>query len=351
MILSFNNLCSSNLTKVIFSLVAILVLNACNTLAVQTDNPEQQVSQLLADKRFNDALQIVNNIPKTHSQYSQLHAQKNKIQQQKDNYIRQVKSTALKHKQNNKWQQAISTYDWALKNLPHEKTLIDARTALIKERNIKVNDLRKDLLFQKAKVLIGYQPLYEKLLSLVPNDALAHKEISFYEDEKEALAELLMSCGRHGVTIQDYVLAERCLKLSNQLNPANTKKLLLDEVTQKKNLIQKNKEINLLMAKYKSYYESNDLANAKQSLKGVLKIDKTRPQALKLMRALQQKINHRIDAGLRKGKQLYSQGKIKQALQIWRSLKKIAPKHNELDGLISRARIVERNLKELKKQR
>ena len=348
--LSFNNLCSSNPAKFIFSLIVIVLLNACDALVVQSDNPEQHLPQLLADKRFNDALQIINNIPKTNPQYLPLHSQKDQIQRKKNHYIKQIKSAALKHKKNNNWQQAINIYDMALNNLPHEQSLIDARAALIKERNIKVNNLRKDLLFQKAKVLIDYQPLYEKLLLLVPNDALAHKEISFYEDEKKALAKLLMSCGRHGVSIQNYVLAERCLKLSNKLNPANTKKLLLDEVTQKKNLIQKNEKISFLMTKYKKYLASNDLVNAKRSLQSIIKIDRNKAQAAKLLKALQQKINHRIDIGLKIGKQLYSQGKIKQALKIWRSLKKIAPNHNELEGLISRAKIVNRNLKALKKR-
>ncbi len=347
---SFNSL-YNNPAKIIVSCLLVLLLNACSNLVVQSENPEQQISQLIANKRFNDALNIINNIDEGHPQYARVWSQKNSIEKQKKQYIKQVNSTALQHKQANKWQQAINAYDQALNNLADEKALLEARATLIKERNIKVNELRKDLLFQKAKVLIGYQPLYEKLLALVPNDALAQQEISFYKDEKKALAELLMSCGRHGVSIQNYALAERCLTLSNQLDFTNTKKLLLDEVTHKKNLIQKNRKINLLMAKYKNYYESGDLANAKKSLQGILNIDKTQSQALKSMELLRKKIKYRVDVGLKKGKKLYSQGKIKQALAIWRSLKKIAPQHNELDGLINRAKIVERNLRELKKQR
>lgn len=345
----FNNLFSRPV-KSLLLITLPLLFSACAQFSIYSGNPEQKISQLLKENEYSKIEAILHSLDKDDPQYTALMQRKKKIEKKKHEYIKQQIAKARKLEAENKWQLAIETFDRALEKIADDKALINARAALIKERNFQVNELRKDLLFQRANVLIGYQPLYEKLKALVPYDELARQEISAYEAEKEHLAEQLMGCGRHGVSIQDYALAERCLKLSNQLEPANTKKLLLDEVSHKKNIIRKNQQINLLMAKYKSYYEANDLSAARESLRGILKIDKKNAQANKLIKRLQLEINAKIEAGLKKGKELYSKGKIKQALQVWKSLKSIAGKNEELDRLISRARKVDKNLKELKKQ-
>ena len=340
----------SRLVKYLLLLLLSLLVISCTQLSIDNIDPEQKIKQLLAKNKYSEIEEILQSISKNEPYYTAIMQYKKPVEKQKSRYIKQKIHKATTLKKNNKWQQAIEVYDQALENLPNNKLLINARSALIKERNFQVNELRKDLLFQRANVLIGYQPLYKKLKSLVPYDELAKQEIFIYEEEKGRLAKQLMSCGRHGVSIQDYELAERCLKLSNQLEATNTKKLLLDEVSQKRKLIRKNQQVNLLMAKYKSYYEAHDLAGARKSLQGILKIDSKNRQAGKLMKRLQLEIDKQVKRAMEKGKLLYSKGKIKQALQVWVSLKKIDMGNEELDRLISRARKVNKNLKELKKQ-
>ena len=111
------------------------------------------------------------------------------------------------------------------------------KARLVDERDTQVNELRKNMLLRRARALVQYQAIYEKLEKLIPDDYSARYDITKYKKEKLDISSELMDCGEYALDIKNYSLAEECIDLSNQLAPPDDKKKSLASIRKKKKYI------------------------------------------------------------------------------------------------------------------
>lgn len=203
------------------------------------------------------------------------------------------------------------------------------------------------MLIRKARALIQYEPIYNNLSQLIPNDYDAQNEIDDYNEDRAEIAELLLSCSSHALDAKDYYMAAECLSLSNQLIKTRQKTDLLKTTLAKRKTIDDKRKSKHLLSRYKQAYEKKDYHNARYNLEILSTIKPDDKNIQKLKSDLEKEIQFLLKHDINQGKTLYSSGKISEALAIWENLLNIDPDNDELIALITRAKKVTQKLHEL----
>lgn len=224
-----------------------------------------------------------------------------------------------------------------------QQPVLDKKTA---ER---VTQLRKEMLLHRARALVQYEPIYQELETLLPKDAGAADDINHYKSERNEIASHLFDCGTRSMAEKNYLQAEECLELSNQLLANAEKQILLDKVKLVRKQQEDRRHGEQIMLAYQLAYASGNLAEAHLQLDALQALQPENNQAVTLHQNLNAEIRSRMTKGLEEARSLYSQGKIAEALAICNGLMLIEPKNEELLAMISRAEKVNKNIEKLSK--
>ena len=334
-------------------ILVILVLASqlfgCSQFYAHRDNLNEQIDSWLAENEFGKIEATMKYLSASHPDYQKIKNRKPALATARKAYIENTISKADKLVADQQWQQAIDLYSEAQTKVPDDPTLINKKTELIDERDAQVKELRKDMMLRRGRALVQYQAIYQKLEKLIPDDYGARYDINRYHKERQDVAAELMEYGEYSLESRNYALAEECIDLSNSLVPtAEKKKMLAGIVRTRKNIDDKRRSNELLDA-YQKAYDSGDFAKAGGHLETLIKLDGNNKQARELKAKLDRDIKRRVESGIDRGKTLYSQGKINEALSIWEGLLKIDPKNEELASLIARGKKVSTKIKTLEK--
>ena len=101
-----------------------------------------------------------------------------------------------------------------------------------------------------------------------------------------------------------------------------------------------------MIAELKQGYSQDNLIRARQQLNVLEKQNSRNKTAIRLRKQLDKRYRKGIDQKIAAGRQLYSSGKIQEALDVWNSLLEIDPGNQKLQGHIDRA---ERVLKKIQR--
>ena len=321
---------------------------ACTFIKPTPDSLNEDINHWLSNNQYGKIDYAINNIDiKKSPEFKKTLKLKPSLKRKKSQYIEKVSKTARKHKQNSNWQLALNTYDDALSNLNSNPRLISERKDLIKQRNIHVANLRKELLINRANALISYKKTYTALEKLIPEDNSAQYDISLYENEKENLAKDLQKCGEHAIKNNHYTIARDCYVLSNQLMPSETKLSFVDKIKNQLKDQENKQRFKELLSAYDSAYTKKDFKSARTALQTLTAIEPKHKKATKLLNNLNKEIDELVETLIATGKQQYSKKKINQALKTWQKAKKLKPDNKELIQLIIRAEKVSKNLQKL----
>jgi tetratricopeptide (TPR) repeat protein len=229
----------------------------------------------------------------------------------------------------------------ALIKVPHE--------TLDKKTTERVAQLRKDMLLRRARALVQYEPIYQELETLMPQDNGATDDIRHYKAERRNIAEGLYDCGQESMFEKNYAQAEECLELSNKLESYGEKQAMLDKARSiRKQQDDKRRSEQILQA-YQTAYASGNLAEASLQIDLLLSLAPDNVSAVILRDQLNAEIKARMTKDLEEARSLYSRGKINEALVICNSLMLVDPKNEELLAMISRAEKVNKNIEKLSK--
>jgi tetratricopeptide (TPR) repeat protein len=220
---------------------------------------------------------------------------------------------------------------------------------LDKKTSERVTQLRKDMLLSRARALVKYEPIYQELETLLPKDHGATDDIQHYKSERNEVAGHLLDCGVQSMTEKNYVQAEECLELSNQLVAGAEKQAMLDKARSIRKQQDDKRRSEQIMLAYQQAYTAGNLADAQAQLNALLALTPDHVQALALRDQLKSEIKLKMEKNLDEARNLYSQGKITEALAICNSLMLVDPKNEELLAMISRAGKVNKNIEKLSK--
>ena len=334
-------------------ILVILVLASqlfgCSQFYAHRDNLNEQIDSWLAENEFGKIEATMKYLSASHPDYQKIKNRKPALATARKAYIENTISKADKLVADPHWHQAIAPHSQAQTQVPDDPTLNNKKTELSDERDAQVKELRKDMMLRRGRALVQYQAIYQKLEKLIPDDYGARYDINRYHKERQDVAAELMEYGEYSLESRNYALAEECIDLSNSLVPtAEKKKMLAGIVRTRKNIDDKRRSNELLDA-YQKAYDSGDFAKAGGHLETLIKLDGNNKQARELKAKLDRDIKRRVESGIDRGKTLYSQGKINEALSIWEGLLKIDPKNEELASLIARGKKVSTKIKTLEK--
>ena len=328
-------------------ILSCLIIYSCTLLKTTPETINNDIDKWLANNQFNKINYALKNLDQSNPEYDAILKRKPSIESRKKAYIKSISVTANKLKKKNLWEKAIDTYTTALANIDDAPHLINERNSLIKERDDKINQLRKELLIKHAKSLVTYKKIYLQLNQLVPDDYDAQFDINIYEKDKKKISLHLEKCAELANDKKQFSLAIECFSLSHELYPTRHKLAHINELetTLKKHEIQQ--RYTELLSAYKAAYSKKQYSKARTHLTTLLKISPNHKKANQYLAELDAELENKIQDMLASGKYLYSQNKINEALDIWKQAQKIEPKNEELQQLIYRTEKVSKKIESL----
>ena len=338
----------------LLALVAIqLTLSNCAYIYSKSDNIPERINKLVLQEQFGLALDTLEYIGPKHSNYVFLMEEKKRITLLASKYEDKTLKLATKQEKTKNWAAANKIYEDALEKLPQSTKIIAAQNNFIIKRDKYLNQLKNKLLVSNAKTLSKKTATTKEIAQVNPNDAKAKNLLRSHIREVELTAEKLITCAEDGIKNKDVALAEECLSLASNLSTTKETNQKIKSLHKKLNAIRKKrtsvhkKSVKTISKKLSQVTTNKELIHYKKEILALHHQDKSNKKILKLKKELEIRINKALKIGIKKGQDLYSQGRIKQALANWKELQQLEPEDAKLNDYIHRAERVLKKLQSL----
>jgi hypothetical protein len=236
-------------------------------------------------------------------------------------------------------------------------------------RAIREEVLRAELAIHRGEQLLQNASAYDSLRRVTPLKFLTWIEVNAYERRRINAAKSLKRFAGKAVARDDYYLARRCLSISFRLhNDDEVKQQLLladayirrirqridsatdDSAPVKTAAAKSQPDAEILVGEFYQALRDSRFLNARKYLSEMQLMYPQHRSLVSMNSQYRLKLNRRVNNAVEKGKDLYSEGKVEQALQVWRDVEPLAPNNVELLSSIARAEKVLHNLKTLTAQ-
>ena len=221
------------------------------------------------------------------------------------------------------------------------------------------------LAIHRGEQLLKDVEAYQQLQRLQGSGLLTWIEQKNFHHHRREAAKELQKYAQRALERGDYESAQRGLKVVLELygddlqgNSEQRAKIeqglaltnrQLQQAKPQPAKIPKRKNSPLPLAELQHALDTGDLQRAQQLLDRIRQQSPQHPQLLPLELKFQTQLNNRVQAAIKQGNNLYSQGKIERALAVWRDATTLAPNNVELLANIARAEKVLENLRALSK--
>jgi hypothetical protein len=326
--------------------------------AMSPTDSQSKIDRLLSEHRYDKAIQLINKLPDT-DEYQEQKQQLptiETIKKKRQQYIDQLLTQSSEAAKAQQWPDALTPLKQGLKQLPGDPTLEQEYQNRLAEREAFVETQRVGLLITEAQYLLASYPYQDQISASEPKNLVKQYQHNQFERQARKIAEQLLLKGEAAFQAKDPQAME-LLTLSNLLQPQPKTQAMLSELHAEQRAIEQAR-----LKAARNRYQANvthwqqvfddamtedDLARASQAI-DQLKSLKPRPkQTSELEKQLQARLNDKVKAGIARGKMLYSQGFIQQALDVWLGVQPYAPENPILKDYIARARRFINNLEKL----
>lgn len=269
-----------------------------------------------------------------------------------------VIATANQLERHEKWEAAHRVYLQALKNMP-KSTLLDSVFQRFSERRkLREEIVRTEMAIHRAEKLLKDADAYQRLRQVKGPGFFTWLELNRYQGQCQKSANELQRFANNAVERQDYYLARRGLVLAQRLYGEERSTAVeqgLAFVNDKLNGIstrntkyssKKQRRI-VLESRFQQGLQEGNLILSRRSFEELQQQYPHYKNLLSFEMQLKAQLNIRVATAIEQGKDFYSEGKLEQALQVWRQAKKLDPDNVELLASIARAETVLANLRDL----
>ncbi len=342
-----------NLLRIIILVIIQLSLTNCAYIYSKSDNVAGKVDNLAKQQNYGLALETLDYIDTDHFNYTFLMTEKKRIRRLANQYENKSLEKAVNFSNAKKWAAAMHIYDEALANLPRSNKIKNARDKFISKRNKYLKQLKNKLLVSNAKTLSKKTATTKEIAQVNPNDRKAKKNLSSHIREVKLTANKLIICAEDSIKNKDIQLAEECLSLASNLSVSDTAnkkiKALKSKILKEKNSRRKSHKKSIItISKNLAQVKTNlELIRYKKEILKLYQQDKSNKKIVKLKNELETRISLILNKGIKQGQNLYSQGRIKQALNHWNELHQLKPSNTKLNDYIHRAQKVLKKLQSL----
>jgi len=339
---------------ILISLVAIqLSLSSCAYIYSKSGDVATRVEKLANNEQYGLALDTLEFIKADHFNYVFLMSEKKRIQILANRFEKKSLAQAEIQAKRKHWAKAMKTFDSALDKLPKSEKLLKARKKFIVKRDKYLSQLRNKLLVSSAKTLSKKTATTKEIAQVNPDDNKARKLLRSHIREIELTAEKLIACAEDGIKNKDIQLAEECLSLAKNLATTKSANKRITGLNKKLHRVRKKEiksaknSIQAISKKLARTKTNAQLIHCRKEILALYQRDKSNKKIIWLKKKLDIHIYKALKTGIKKGQELYSQGRIQPALNLWNELHQLAPSNQKLNNYINRAERVLRKLQSL----
>ncbi len=336
-------------------LLANVLLSGCAYFGSLGADVPEKIDRLIAEQQYGQALDILEYIKPGNPNYIRLMQQKKTLLALASKLEKKTIDDARQFVRKNEWYRAQQAYEQALDKLPDSKVLTRHQQAFLNRRNKHLNRLELKLVLNKARWLIANTPVQQEIIRVLPDAEKRYAELKDYRIQKEKTAQRLLEFTFQALDRKDYSGASNMLNLISKLAVETLDRKQLSDARQRlkkvrrQRQIQQEKKTRELIAALKQGYSHEGLRQARQQLDFINSNRKLYQSSRAMYQELEQLYRKGIEQRIRAGRDLYSQGKIEEALKIWQSLQEIDKHNQKLKEHIKRANRVLNKLERLEK--
>ncbi|WGL17770.1 hypothetical protein PVT68_05610 [Microbulbifer bruguierae] len=277
-------------------------------------------------------------------------------------FERKVIHSAIRLEKQSDWHGAEQLLRGATRVYPDSQLLVSTQRQLAERRQLREERVRMELAIQQGEQLLKDAEAYQQLRQLQGPGLLNWLELKHHLRKSRESAQALQKYSQRALAREDYVLARRGLEIAQRLYSEDAQKDS-DQLEQiERDLAMINRQLqppkpqpvsipkvndDITVTELQQALETGDLVSARQHLNRLQQQSPEHPQLLPLQSRFHIQLNNRVQAAIKQGNDLYSQGRIEPALEVWRQTRILAPDNIELLGNILRAEKVLENLKAL----
>lgn len=329
---------------------SLLWLSACSQLPTHIDRAAL-VDQWVSQQQYRRAEELLATISKSDPQFDALDRQRKAlpslIKQFEQQVLREVKSLAAQHQ----WVEAIAGLDSARQQVPGDSALHQANNTLLAERKAYLQALNLELDLLIASQLPARNAILEKMLSADPDSFWTRWKLHQQRRLGYELADVLLDCVDDAITEKNLEAANSCLEPvatvakddQRQRLSVSQQRLARELQRQPRQIAQQKADAERVLQLQRLKQEYRDMIAAGWWLAAREKMNQLQVhspednEVVKWQGELQQIIGTQVELGIQQGQALYSQGFLRQALEVWRNTAKLSPDNTVLQAHIQRA--------------
>lgn len=325
--------------------VVTLLLSACATLTAPQGDLDTRVDHWVEEHRYDQALEAMRAVPPDHPGFNGLAPRIQEVEQLRGRYIAERLQQAAEHEPEGNWPAAIAVLDEALERLPGAPELQSQRDEYERRRQLSIQRSQRDIQLAYGRYLLATRPAEEKLLLADPNGFFAKQRYRSYQQELDQASRNLYALGRQALYEDNSSIAVEALTLSNRLVPNELSEELLYNIQQaERQERQRQREQEAaaaqrqwpqLESEFELALRLNDLLGARRLIGEMRNIDAEATEPLSAR--LDERIDAEAAALLERGRLLYGQGLLQEALAVWREALQLKPDDPDLLAAIERA--------------
>lgn len=349
-------------TTLVRTLLVVLVFIAstlwgCAGMHAWNPNLERHIDTLVENRQYDKALEVIAAVPESHKNHETLKKRAEAIEAARKREVRSAISKAQAAASMQDWSAAAARAADAHSLMPGDTDLIIMLEAYEKKRNESIRQSQRNLLMAKGRYLADTRASQENLILADPDNPSARRRYREYMESVLSVSEELYALGRNAFYDKETREAREALSLSARLHPCEKTRSLLAEthrIERRGAMIQAAADIPEadgtapedrfpeLAERFGQAMAESDLAGARRLTREMAEIDPKRSGDYenRLAGPIEEKT-----ASLRaRGRLLYGQGFIEEALAVWQEALQLKPDSPELIQNIHRARTFLENL-------
>ncbi|MFQ5656600.1 MAG: hypothetical protein ACE5G5_03600 [Candidatus Methylomirabilales bacterium] len=352
------------LSSLLIGLLVLANLVGCASMFPRGQVTVQSVDELVAAEEYGIALEMLQEVPKTHPEYRALRNKIRQVQARAATYERTTLNRARRKMEEGDWSGALREVDNALDKFPSSVALKKGRKELLRKQAERIRALQTQMLIAEGKWLAEEGPLREELARVAPDDLGARWRLWSTRKEREKTARKLYELGKDAMSGGSIELAKECLALAERLDPPPAIK---EEVVQLRWEIarreerarlekqraraeERRQEFKRLTRLAKQAMERGEFQTARGILSELIERDPGNAEVRELYEQLNKTVSAKVGPMLERGTILYREGKIEEAKKIWIAVLELDPSHVEAQARVERANRVLEKLRRLKEK-
>ncbi len=352
-----------------FLLLLTLLTGGCAHLPNTDPITLAHINAWLAADEYGNALAALQRQTQQRPGNDSLRSMLQTAQKSASRYAEEKIAAANQLAKQNHWDKALQEIDDAREHWPQSAVLRVARDELETRRQQRIEQLQLELLLHEGRSLLETARQHRELELVNPGYLFLDWDLRKYQAKRRAVARKLLEVGLQVQEEGDLRLAQHCFVMAQRLEDSPEIKAALRSLPRIERVeesekyqpqrhqpivryasrkVKRQQHVGRLLAEYARVRDRNDLAAARRIMLQMLEINPNHPRVRELKAEQDVLIQQSVQRSIARGDDLYSQERIKEAVDVWQAALQLDPFNKELRNKLDRAKTALKTLQEIK---